>query len=266
MNTIYKIIKKLCLYLSNDFIFTLKLLQTVLFDIKKNTAIFLNQKQLLGKIKGGKSVIRFGDGEIALILGESIHFQKYTKSLSERLKKIINEYNQNSDYIVCIAERYIQASNSELKAKNLFNCWIVSKAYFRYYRNKSVCYGDAHMFYINGYFEKCITPLLTNKDIIVVTKAHDIAAKRPVFEKVFLNTVEWIEAPERDSYQEIDSILQSVLRVTKERGNTVVLVSAGPMGKVLAYELVQKGIQTIDIGHGLTTLFENNQTLQKVLL
>lgn len=42
-----------------------------------------------------QSIARFGDGEIAIIKGKSIPFQKYDRRLAERLKSILKNGNPN---------------------------------------------------------------------------------------------------------------------------------------------------------------------------
>lgn len=241
------------------------LFYTIICDTNRKSYNFYHANDVITEIKKGKSIIRFGDGETALILGQSIHFQKYNKYLAKNLEDIVTNYNNNSSYILCVAERYIQASNKELLQKNLFKCWVTSKAYFNHYFNKNAKYGDAHMFYINGFFENCIAPIIKNKKIIFITKESDILAKQPIIDKVFLNTV-WITTPEKDSYDEFDSILESVMSKVEKKEDTVVVISTGPMGKVLAYMLSNMGIQSIDIGHGVATLFKKDNSLEKVLI
>lgn len=257
-------IRKILLYSKHDLLFTAKLTYSVIFDVSVK-ANFYYENELIDHIKKGKSIIRFGDGETSLMLGEPIHFQKSDIFLASALREIVSKYEKTSPYILCVAERYILATNKELRKKGLFRCWITSKAYFNHLFNKNIKYGDAHMFYINGFFENKIYPIINNKKVIVVTKEADIVIKKPIMSKMFSN-IAWVRAPEKDSYGSLSSILENVMTAVDNKENTTVLISTGPMGKVLAHNLSSIGIQSIDIGHGIVTLFQKDDQLEKVLV
>ena len=59
--------------------------------------------------------------------------------------------------------------------------------------------------------------------------------------------VEFIKIPPLNAYSIIEDLMADV--VEKYHMGMLVLISAGPCGKVLAYRLSKKGIRCIDTGH-----------------
>ena len=108
--------------------------------------------------------------------------------------------------------------------------------------------------------------------VIVCTKKQSIDEQRPVLEDHFRN-ITWIEAPATNSFREIDNIQDTIetrisetLSTGQDFSDVTVLLSTGPMGKVLAYRLSQRGIQCLDIGHGFETLYTNDDRFEKLLV
>ena len=264
-----KYIKKIYTYITNDFLFCLQLIPTIFINLKSDMVSFYSEEEIKEQVGMHKSIIRMGDGETALMLGESIYFQRYDPVLSKRLKEIVANYNKQAEFVLCVAKRYIQAKNTELYKKKILRSWFISKGYFKYKYPKSIKYGDAHMFYINGFLEESILPQVSNKKIICVTNEEDIKSKKDLFNS-FFDTVVWLAIPDKNSFDVYDDTLNKIENLIKDKElivkDTLVLVSCGPMGKVLAYDLSKKGVQTIDVGHGLKTMFKKDLSLQKVLV
>ena len=62
---------------------------------KRKIVDLYNDEDTIKMINKGYSIGRYGDGEISLIIGKDIGFQKKNDKLTERLQNIIEKYNSN---------------------------------------------------------------------------------------------------------------------------------------------------------------------------
>lgn len=63
----------------------------------------------------------------------------------------------------------------------------------------------------------------------------------------------YVEVPNRDSYKVIDKIEEEIISIYDDnqlqKNDTAILISAGPMAKVLVYRLASNGYFALDCGH-----------------
>lgn len=181
----------------------------------------------------GKSIIRFGDGELINILKKKdIFFQKYTRNLDIYLVKILQDTTKQ----------------------------LIKAAYFTYNRNYDQLIYKEHVNDVNNIvnascfrlntpeFELEFLRYIMSKYIIYIgPNAIDL----PIF-------YEYIKIPSMNFYDDDLSHIKIVIDqiLNKNQTEIVVVISGGPGGKVLAYELYQKGYQVIDFGniYGLNRL------------
>lgn len=235
-------------------------------------AKFYTEDEVLSLIKAGKSYIRLGDGEIALLNGRSIHHQRYDPDFSKKLKQVILNYKKDEDYILAIPERYLNSSNQDLKNRsyknsnyeaNFFRCWLPFKVFFKMIFPKNIKYTDAHSFYVNGFFENKVAPLIKNKKLIIITTLQNINNQKDFLEKEF-SVAGWIEAKSPNPFdwldkykKEIESIisLEDFKKSNLTNKDFIIIAGAGPASKVLAYDLC-KYIQVLDVGHGFEHFYK----------
>lgn len=200
-----------------------------------------------------KSLSRFGDGELEIILGGNIRFQKYDPNLSNRLKEILN-YNQNFCFIALPDE--INSLNNRIPKEKEFwikhlysfrNKWIeltnpekiylstnLTRPYLRF-SNKNNC---------KSYFET-IKKLWYNKNVILCEGE---------FSRVGVNndllssckSIKRILCPHKDAFSKYDEILNELKQYDK---NNLFLIALGPTATVLSYDLAKEGYFALDIGH-----------------
>jgi hypothetical protein len=272
MNFVIKTLKFIKNYFLNDpifvFIYGFRYFQG---NYKVSPKFFTQNEVVENIINKRKSYIRLGDGEVALIKMLSIHFQKADKDLSKKLKNLILKYNENSKYILAIPERYIVKTNRELKEMsnievNMFRCWLPFKIAFEEYFSKKEKYADAHSFYVKGFFENNLSPYLKNKKIIVATNINNINLQKNGLEKVF-KEIFWIETKAENSFSEYEKYIKQIESIIdkKDLNDFVLLLSTGPTSKVLAFYFAEKGLQSLDIGHGFEHLYKNT-SLEHVLI
>lgn len=198
------------------------------------------------------SLIRLGDGELNCLNGLDVHYQAADNALKQELKQVIDYYIKNSqtcEYLLCMPNEFLKCSGITLARKRV---WVSSWARFRYvfkkYFDLKIRYGDAFVF-AKGYNDQYKKIWMKADNIIFVHNNEKFAKK---FKEEYKKVVCYIEIPERDCYSNIDFIVERIkyeISVRKNEGSTMVLISAGPCGKVIVFRLKNVGVQVIDTGH-----------------
>lgn len=220
------------------------------FSGSKN-AVFLYHGNVEKILNNRKSFIRYGDGEFDIMEGKSIHYQVYSDELRDWLKKILLEYISNPQevaYFVGMQGCFLDTNGlSILNSRTKMSCWSHVRYTFNKEYDKAVEYGDTMLFRRGNEKEYSKIWTLGNVDYIIFVHNNIRYAKE--FEDKYGIETKFVNIPSQNAYQEKSKILDSILSFDPENENTMVLISAGPCGKVLTYELSQKGIWAIDTGH-----------------
>ncbi|MDO5563897.1 MAG: GT-D fold domain-containing glycosyltransferase [Eubacteriales bacterium] len=208
--------------------------------------------------KSNKSFIRFGDGEIKLINGKDLSFQKYETKLSSILKEVISNYQQN----VLIGINYMVFHDMDIiddrtKAINFAHSQKIGMSYLKLC-NKQNIYIDAAFGLLpaqssldnyDNFFEK-LKQLFFNKDIILFIGENVKQYKHNIFEYAKSFTVEY--GPTTNAFSQYDEILERVKKYAKSPmggGQQIFCFILGPTGKALVYELSKLNYLAYDIGH-----------------
>lgn len=221
---------------------------------------YYSKEEIKEKIKEGKSMIRIGDGEVHMLLGGDLSYQKYEKEIETALKKIIDDYTDESRYLLGVNELVMDKRNDFLKTKNKFYLWLPMKVCYFLYFNKLASYFDASIFYYDGVFDYFFREYLKDKKVVVVSLPRNIEKLKT--SSYADNVSEYIEVTEPNPHDSYATVQQKLSRY-KGRQDIVVLLSCGPTSKVLAYEFCEE-LQCIDIGIGLEVLL-GRQGLTKLL-
>lgn len=218
-------------------------------------AHLLSKEEFTNLLKNGKSLIRFGDGEINLMLGLRNHYQEFSPVLQKVMFEIVESYNQDSSYILSVP-KFINCKNSELKTMDKLYVWLPLKIMFRLYFNKKEPYLDAHAFYYDGFLENTVGHVIRDKHIFIITKEETINKQRSN-PRIPWRQVDYISTPSESSLDSFDGIREKVLEAIKKYNKTdiVLLFALGPVGKKLIFELSKEGIQSLDIGRGIETMY-----------
>ncbi len=221
--------------------------------------------ELENLLRQGKSLIRLGDGEIYIMNGGGIGYQKYDQHLSVTLQRMVSGYADSANYVLGLAELPLSKSNRQLRQDNLLHCWLPTKVYWQLYFNKKATYFDAHFFYYPGHIAKYLESYLKTKQLIIATNRQNI--DRLKNNQTFpFTAVTFIETPEAEAMSVYAEIKELVLVVANKIGikEVVVLAALGPASKVLAYELSQLGVQTLDIGRGIEATYTAERLEQAI--
>ncbi len=254
-----KIIKFIIRYIFTDPIFLIKYIFAFPQKNYKPNAQFYSKEEFLNKIKAGKSIIRIGDGEIALLHKRDIHYQMYHKDLKIGLKDIIKKYDYKSSYILSIP-LFVNYSNLELKSTNgKLSCWLPLKIEFFNIFNRITKYADAHYFYYRDFMLDFFKEILNNKDIIFITnKETTNSIKNTLLDNNF-NSTHYVETPGLNSFDSIEDIKNRIDKILEKNKDIKykLIISTGPTSKLLAYHYSVNGYQSFDIGFGIRYLYDD---------
>ena len=218
-------------------------------------ATLLEERALQQQLRSGRSVIRFGDGEINVLLSLPNHYQKFNSEIRERLARIVSEYTETAPYVLGIP-KFVSFTNDELRRIGKFQVWLPFKVMFWLYFNRKVSYIDAHSFYYDGYIERVVAPALVGKQMILITRLGIIKKQQGNKDMPWAD-LRTVVTPDEDAFEHYDSITAAINEqlIDVAPKNAVLLFALGPTGKCLAYDFSKRGIQSIDIGRGAEVMF-----------
>ena len=200
------------------------------------------------------SLSRFGDGELNLIWGEDIGFQKYDEKLANRLKEILGSNREKM--LIAIPDVFdsLDEYSSEVDVKYwrrqlIFNRWKwykymdMSNIYYNAFISRPyIIYRDRS----NSYEKfQLVKRIWDKKDILIVEgKESRLGIGNDLFNNC--NSMKRILCPSENCFLKYNQILRSV---KKNINSELVLIALGPTASVLAYDLNESNIQAVDIGH-----------------
>jgi hypothetical protein len=216
---------------------------------------FYTEDEIRALVISGKSIIRYGDGEINIFLNLRNHYQEYSPILKKMLSTIVYQYQTNSPYILAVPSG-IGMTNAKLKSINRFQVWLPFKVMYFLRFNKDTSYMDAHSFYYDQYFERVIAPVILHKKVVLVTKAETILFQR-TNERFPWKDFLAVTTPEDDLLSNYKNVMIDIERTIKPyRPNDIILITAmGPVGKYIVQVFAERGYQLIDVGIGAETMF-----------
>lgn len=226
---------------------------------------FYSQDEMVKFLREGKSILRFGDGDMVSV---PLDLQHTAGKPDERIKKwyrtIVAEYQRSSPYILSIP-RFLNLSNEDIKkiGPRKFNLWLPVKVMFLLNFNKKVSYMDSHNFYYDNYFEKVVAPVFYDKKIIFVVNKV-MADKQRANINLPWKDIVYVEAPPYnaiDAYDEIVSNINNALEKYNKK-DIVLFIAIGPVAKHLVYEYAHKGYQSIDLGRYADVMFTGESIQQ----
>jgi glycosyltransferase family protein len=201
------------------------------------------------------SLARYGDGELNIMMGGDIHFQKYDNQLAERLRNILkNNDNLLLEIGVPLAINTVKGYRKEVQDFWNMNMdtgrmhWVRFCGRKRTFLNASLtrCYIDyEEKSKSKVWFEK-LTKLWEGKKILIVEGEN---SRLGVDNSLFSNTkgIGRILCPSKNAWSVYDSIKWCVLKYVEDYD--LVFTSLGPTATILADDISKAGIRIIDIGH-----------------
>ncbi len=208
-------------------------------------------------IREGKSICRFGDGEISVILGEDRQaFQEPNPKLGIRLKEVLE--SRDEDILVAIADNY-----GDLTRYNLFSRYNIRAYMTEETRKKHYSVLDFERKYYDAYMSRPYVDRADNmtdapakrfqrlkqiwagRDIVII-EGHQtrMGVGNDLFEDAA--EIKRILGPAVNAFDRYDDILGEALKLDKDQ---LIIISLGATATVLAYDLAKAGFQALDLGH-----------------
>lgn len=195
------------------------------------------------------SISRLGDGELGLILGKGIGFQRYDKELANRMKTVLRS-NESDQMLVGLSE-WIFYSDFGLypeyrvhTLRKILNLFPPGKTYYsadisRFY--KTATYGLDASSQI-----KLLRKIWDGRNVTVIEGEK---SRMGVGNDLFDNAkrINRILCPAVNAFSFYQEIYQTALKKIPQ--DDLVLIALGPTATVLAYDLFLVGYQAVDIGH-----------------
>lgn len=257
---IKKSIKFIKNYVFKNPVFVCKYILAYFQKDYKTGAIFYSEQAFFDEIQKGKSIIRIGDGEIGLIHGRDIHYQKYARDLSQNLKDIIKQYDEKSTYVLSIPI-FVNHKNEELnRTSEKLSCWLPLKIEFNAMFNKKVPYADAHFFYYKDKMLDFFERFLTDCHVLFVTNEKTInSIKKSIDTKLELKSFDFVTTPSEDSFFHVDDIKNAIDEKLIGHGkkHVKIVISTGPTSKYLAYIYSKSGYICYDFGFGIRYIYDD---------
>jgi hypothetical protein len=186
-------------------------------------------------VDNGKSICRFGDGELNLALGiDSCVTQPFNIELSLRLKDILKFGN---GCLVGIP----RMEGPKLKFWSRFNRAKVIELFgMENYYSAFITRPDSAPWIDRADYWLKVQKLWENKIVTLVRGSEKSLTGKLLAKALKVNE---IIIPKRDAYNHYEEIFRSC------RLTDTILLCAGPTATVLAYDLCDAGHQALDIGH-----------------
>ncbi len=199
------------------------------------------------------SVARYGDGEMKLIMGNNISFQKLYPKLKERLSMILN--SNDSNLVVCVPNIF-ESLDIYIDHDKAFWQEYLSRSRKKWYKML-----DKNRTYYDAFVSRCYLPyrdksgsaecfrmwqqLWNNRDLLIVEGAKTrFGVGNDLLDNA--KSIRRILGPVTNAFDKYDDILNEVVKYDK---GCLILIALGPTATVLAADLSLAGYQAIDIGH-----------------
>lgn len=201
----------------------------------------------------GKSMVRFGDGEIVMIKGGDLMLQKASPEIAEGLAGIL-AYPYD-DLIVTIPGIFETLSDHRRESRQFWRDHLLfcRKTYERYCNPDRVYYSTfvSRCYYYAADRSGCgaqfakIRKIWENRDIVVVEgeRTHN-GVGNDLLDTA--HSIERIICPPSDAYKAVPAILDACMAYGKDR---LFLLSVGVAAKFLAVALFERGYRVLDIGN-----------------
>ncbi len=200
------------------------------------------------------SFIRFGDGEFEIIAGkERAPFQTCTADLSRRLRQALQ--NKEEKILVGLADHYASLERYTEDTANGIRDYLTEETRTFHYSLMDFDkeYHDAYIFkpYL-PYRDKentrqrvnAVQRIWDQKDVVMIEgKETRTGQGNDLLDNAA--SVERVLCPTKNSYRKYEKIFELCRTLPEDK---LVLITLGPAGKVLAYDLYLEGYQVVDIG------------------
>lgn len=204
-------------------------------------------------LRTGKSMVRFGDGEIIMIKGKALKLQQASPEIAAGLAEIL-PYKYD-DLLITIPDVFTSLSGHRKESKQFW------KEHLLFYRKTYERYCNTNRIYGTTFVSRCyyfaqdksncgrwfakIKKLWENKDIVVVegSRTHNGVGNDLLDSAA---SIERIICPPKDAYASLETIIKTCRQYDTDR---LFLLSVGATAKFIALALFREGYRVLDIGN-----------------
>lgn len=212
----------------------------------RETLLFLKKNPKVG-------IIRNGNSELGLMVGNSPKTQEYNKALRDRLVNNCKNYNSTTikKYLLALP---LDSLFSSYKKKRGIPDWYPGGAAslaMRFLVKQNQLYASPYCFRIIEVLDenmddylKLVESLFNGRDVIYI---GPLQGKNPDI-PAFLKPKEIIKIPEKNAFEKFDEILKEITNRSKNYKNPLVVLVGGTTASALSYELNMSNITCYDFG------------------
>lgn len=227
-----------------------KLLETM----EKSKINILDIETSLKKIRDEKkSISRFGDGELDLIIGRDLKFQEHNQKLAQRLEEILKS---KQDFCMIGIPDTINGFYNLTEESEAF--WIKNMErtrdiWLKYIdKDREYCTANLTRLYIrykdksnSGIHFSIMKEIWKDRDILICEGEQTrVGIGNDLLDGC--KSIKRVICPAEDAFEKYDEILETLKKQSKE---TLIIIALGPTATVLAYDLAKEGYQALDMGH-----------------
>ena len=200
------------------------------------------------------SISRFGDGEIQLMAGYDLNFQKYDADLARKLRETM----RSEDVLVCLPDIFEKGHLKQyvLNSQEFWKYSLISLRRFWYQDlTRKRRYGDALLtrFYMTVRNKQSVALFVTKlkrlweqRDVVFIEgKESRLGVGNDLFDNA--RSIRRILGPVKNAFEHYETLMQGV-RNHCNRSDLLIL-ALGPTATVMANDLSKEGYQALDLGH-----------------
>lgn len=220
--------------------------------IIRNNLLSDRETLLLLKKNPKLGIIRNGNSELGVIVGNSPQTQKYDKQLKDILVNNFRNYNSIT------SKRYVLALPLEAlivgyTKRNIPNWYpgTASRWAMRFLVKKNQIYGSPFCFRVTEVLDNdmkdylnLIKSLFVKRKIIYVGPMEKKNAEIPIF----IRPSEIIKIPDKNAFIKFEEIVMKIKKVCKNYQNPLVVIVGGTTASAISYELNMSGVTCYDFG------------------
>jgi hypothetical protein len=211
---------------------------------EEETLIYIKKKKI--------SFLRWGDGETALLRGKSISFQKASSELSVDLYKILLLSSEGVFLLGIPCRFFNQKFKNILRIDFWRNVYVWASTHYQLSNNLKInqLVGDAFLFRPPGTISiNRLANLWDGLNIILLSPSIlDIEIINRISVPL---SIKHILCSKRNSYEQADLYIENIKKhlLFLNINKTVIILSAGPGGKIIGLKLSQQGYYCLDVGN-----------------